>query len=159
MKDLIQELNGKELKEFGKDIEKSFIQSFINLIKNTGGDFERNMKPEMLPHIEMLLNIISGLEHLERKHGYEPHEMSWTDEIADELRSAEEKYAEYQKTRDTTMLEMARDEAKHANFYINRAKMSPDMKLREKVPEYEKRYAEIAKMVNAPHGSEKLPRL
>ena len=157
MKDLIHELH-KELKEFENDIDKSFVQSFVKLIKDTGGDFEKNMNPQMLPHIAMLMSIIAGLDHLERKYGGIEIE-SWNDDISDELRSAEEKYAEYQQSNDTTMLEMARQELNHANYYINKAKMSPDMKLREKVPEYQKQYDELAKKINAPHGGEKIGRL
>jgi hypothetical protein len=37
--------------------------------------------------------------------------------------------------------------------------MSPDMELRKKTLEYQKKYNKPAMRINAPHGSEKLDRL
>ena len=132
--------------------EKEFVEELHKI--------PEHLTPQSIRVLADIAAVYSALSHYKMEHheGMESRG-GWVDEIADELRSAEEKYAEYQKSNDTTMLEMARDEAKHANYYINRAKMSPDIKLREKLPEYEKRFSEIAKKVNAPHGSEKLGRL
>ena len=137
-----------------KHIEKEFVEELDKI--------PERLTPQNIGSIRPLADIAaiySGLAHYKMEHHEGMERSGWVDEIADELRSAEEKYAEYQKSNDTTMLEMARQELNHANYYINKAKMSPDMKLREKVPEYEKRYAEIAKKINAPHGGEKIGRL
>ena len=133
-----------------KLFEKEFVEELDKI--------PEHLTPQSIRVLADIAAVYSALSHYKMEH-HEGMEKIWVDEIADELRGAEEKYGEYLKSNDTTMLEMARDEAKHANFYINRAKMSPDIKLREKLPEYEKRYAEIAKKVNAPHGSEKIGRL
>ena len=100
--------------------------------------------------------IVSAADHL----GILKHEMKWhNNEIEEELASAAEKYAEYQKTGDQTMLNMSREELKHASYYINQAKMSGGANIRKNLPEYEKRYRELSAKINEKHGNEKLGHL
>ena len=117
------------------------------------------LTPQSIRVLADIAAIYSAISHYKMEHHDGMERSGWVDEIADELRSAEEKYTEYQKSNDTTMLEMSRQELNHANYYINKAKMSPDMELRKKVPEYQKQYDELAKKLNAPHGGEKIGRL
>ena len=85
-----------------------------------------------------------------------PH-TTWNDDIADELASAEAKYAEYRKSGDHSLLEMARDELRHAGIYISRAGMSNDHELRERLPGYQARLDELERMIREPHGGETHP--
>jgi len=82
---------------------------------------------------------------------------AWHDDIADELASAEAKYAEYRKSGDHSLLEMARDELRHAGIYINRAGMSGDRGLRERLPGYQARLDELERTIREPHGGETHP--
>jgi len=85
-----------------------------------------------------------------------PH-AAWADDIADELAGADAKYAEYRKSGDHQLLEMARDELRHAGIYINRAGMSSDHGLRERLPGYQARLDELERMIREPHGGETHP--
>ena len=134
-----------------KHIEKEFIEEL--------GKIPEQLTPQSIRVLADISAIYSALSHYKMEHHDGMERSGWVDDIADELRSAEEKYAEYQKSNDTTMLEMSRQELGHANYYINKAKMSPDMELRKKVPEYQKQYDDLAKKLNAPHGGEKIGRL
>ena len=145
------------LADFEKDMDMSLIKAIKELMVKTGGNAQY-VQPDMLPKATMLFSIIAGLDHLERKFG-SIEKSSWKDNIADELMSAREKYEAYLKSNDATMLEMSRQELQHAAYYLNHAKMSPDMELRKKVPEYQKEYDQLAMKINAPHGSEKIGRL
>jgi len=149
----------KELVDkFEHEMGRELVSALKKIMRDTGGDLEKNLRPEMLAIPSMVSSVLAGLQHYENMD--HPHSGSgWKNEIEEELASAHEKYLEYQKSRDATMLEMARQELNHANYYINKAKMSPDMALREKVPEYQKRYDELAIKLNAPHGAEKVGRL
>jgi hypothetical protein len=150
----------ENLKKLEKDFEHEFITSIKDLLQKTQGDIEKNLHPTMIPMLADIAAIYSGISHLETNLGKEVYsENGWNDEIADELKSAEEKYREYQASKDSAMLEMARDELKHASYYLNRAKMSTDMELREKAKEYQKKYDELAVKLNSPHGTEKIGRL
>ena len=82
---------------------------------------------------------------------------AWADDIADELAGADAKYAEYRKSGDHQLLEMARDELRHAGIYINRAGMSSDHGLRERLPGYQARLDELERMIREPHGAETHP--
>ena len=82
---------------------------------------------------------------------------SWKNDIIDELESAEEKYRQYMQSNDPVMLDMSRDELRHASYYLNHAKMSTDAKLREKLPEYQATFDRLEKMISEPHGTEKVP--
>jgi len=82
---------------------------------------------------------------------------AWDDDIADELAGAEAKYAEYLKSGDHQLLEMARDELRHAGIYINRAGMSGDHGLRERLPGYQARLDELGRVIREPHGGETHP--
>ncbi|MCL2600634.1 MAG: hypothetical protein FWD88_05585 [Treponema sp.] len=79
------------------------------------------------------------------------------DDIADELAGAEAKYAEYRRSGDHAMLEMARDELRHAAIYIDRAGVSNDNELRERLPGYRARLAEMERMIKGPQGKETHP--
>ena len=85
------------------------------------------------------------------------HDEMWKDDIKDELESAEEKYRQYKQSGDPVMLDMARQELSHAHYYITHAQMSPDEKLREKLPEYQATFDRLEKMISEPHGTEKVP--
>ena len=133
-------------------IEKEFIDELSKLPPQL-------THPSQIRVLADISAIYSALEHYKMEHKDGHVETGWKDDIADELRSAKEKYEAFLKSNDTTMLEMARQELNHANYYINHAKMSPDMELRKKVPMYQKEYDQLALKLNAPHGSEKLGRL
>lgn len=131
--------------------EKEFIDELSKL--------PEQLTPQNIRVLADIAAVYSALEHYKMEHKDAKPEMGWTDEIADELRSAREKYDAYLKSNDSTMLEMARNELQHALYYLNHAKMSPDMELRKKVPAYQKEFDTLALKLNAPHGSEKLGRL
>jgi len=137
----------KEVERFGKE----FDEVMSNL--------PDNLMPQDITNLRVGVSAIYSAychKKMEMAHmGY----TGWKDNIADELMSAKEKYEAYLKSNDSTMLEMARQELQHALYYLNQAKMSPDMELRKKVPGYQKEYDEFALKLNAPHGSEKLGRL
>ena len=133
---------------------------FVNEYKNTLAGLPENPTQVDLPAIDWLgktAMIISAADHL----GILKHDMmKWhTNEIEEELSSAAEKYAEFQKTGDHTMLNMSREELKHASYYINQAKMSGDANMRKNLSDYEKRYKELAAKINEKHGNEKLGHL
>jgi len=110
----------------------------------------------VLADIASVYVAICGLaEH--DKHVSKTETIAWHDDIADELNSAETKYAEYRKSGDHQMLEMARDELRHAGIYINRAGMSSDHGLRERLPGYQARLDELERMIREPHGGETHP--
>ena len=79
------------------------------------------------------------------------------DDIADELAGAEAKYAEYRKSGDHSLLEMARDELRHVGIYIGRAEASGDQALYERLPGYRARLDELERMIREPHGAETYP--
>jgi len=81
-------------------------------------------------------------EHAERR-------AARKDDIADELASAEAKYAEYRKTGDHSLLEMARDELRHANMYINRAAASSDHELLERLPGYREKLHKLERSMGS----------
>jgi len=103
------------------------------------------------------LLIEDFLSRLPVLHGQSETLVARTDDIADELNSAETKYAEYRKSGDHQLLEMARDELRHAGIYINRAGMSSDHGLRERLPGYQARLDEMERMIREPHGGEMHP--
>ena len=122
---------------------------------------------EELETIEIFTSILAGLHHLKMMENNENQTeqvhvelyTAWKDDIDDELKSAEEKYKQYQRSGDRIMLEMSRQELEHAHYYINQAKMKNDAELRDKLPEYEQKYQELAMKINNNHGAEKLPYL
>ena len=118
------------------------------------------LNPQSIRILADIAAIFSALCHYrDEPHGMESHTMDtgWKDNIIDELESAEEKYRQYQRSKDPIMLEIARDELRHGAYYLNHAKMSTDAKLREKLPEYQIIYDRLEKEIRAPHGNEKLP--
>jgi hypothetical protein len=141
----------KEAKKAVEIFKKEFLEELHKLP-------EGRLSWESIKPLADVAAILSAAYHLDMDSD-QPETGSWTDDIAEELQSAETKYNDYLKSNDTTMLEMARQELGHANYYINKAKMSPDMELRKKIPQYEKKYQEISAKLNSPHGSEKLGRL
>jgi hypothetical protein len=141
----------KEAKKAVEIFKKEFLEELHKLP-------EGRLSWESIKPLADVAAILSAAYHLDMDADH-PETGSWTDDITEELQSAEMKYNDYLKSNDTTMLEMARQELGHANYYINKAKMSPDMELRRKIPQYEKKYQEIAAKLNSPHGNEKLGRL
>ena len=95
--------------------------------------------------IYVALCELAEYEHDETHHAPQARTMP-KDEIVDELDSAEAKYAEYRKSGEHPLLEMARDELRHAAFYLGRARMSPDVELRERLPAYQARLDELERM-------------
>jgi len=137
----------KEVERFGKE----FDEVMSNL--------PDNLTPSDITNLRVGVSAIySAYCHKKMEMAHKGYTV-WKDDIADELMSAKEKYEAYLKSNDTTMLEMARQELQHASYYLNHAKMSPDMELRKKIPEYQKEYDALALKLNSPHGSEKIPRL
>ena len=132
--------------------EKEFIEELAKLPPPP-------LTPQSIRILADVSSIYSALEHYKMEHKDLNADIGWKDDIADELRSAKEKYDAFLKSNDATMLEMARQELNHANYYINHAKMSTDMELRKKIPSYQKEYDQLSLKLNAPHGSEKLGRL
>ena len=132
---------------------------FVNEYKKTLAELPETPTQADLNAINWLgatAMVVSAADHL----GILKHDMRrHANEIEEELASAAEKYAEYQKTNDQTMLNMSREELKHASYYINQAKMTGDANIRKHLSEYEKRYRELAAKINEKHGSEKLGHL
>jgi len=65
------------------------------------------------------------------------------DHIIEELHDAEQKYLDYIKTQDPTLLNMAKGELRHAAYYMAQAKMSSDEGLRQRLKDYQNWYANI----------------
>jgi len=122
----------EHIKELEREVEDWIEKLISKLVADTRGDFSANLRPEMLSSLSLPLTIYAGIKRYIKEH--KDHQAgSWTDDIMEELQSADIKYNDYLNTKDTTMLEMARQELQHANYYINKAKMSPDMELRKKI--------------------------
>jgi hypothetical protein len=143
------------------DIDKIKDEFFGEFNKLPKGEFSQKDIP-LITTTGALGAIFSALCHAE---ALEPRKIeprmaengAWKNDITDELESAEEKYRQYKESGDPLMLDMSRQELEHASYYLNRAKMSSDQKLREKLPEYQASYDRLERMIKEPHGDERLP--
>ena len=129
------------------------------------GDLPSELTPQSIRVLADIASVYTALCKLAEYEkpavaAHEAHQhprAAWADDIADELASAEAKYAEYRKSGDHSLLEMARDELRHAGIYISRAGMSNDHELRERLPGYQARLDELERMIREPHGGETHP--
>ena len=76
-------------------------------------------------------------------HGNPKHVDTMEDKILEELHDAEQKYLDYIKTQDQTLLNMAKGELRHAAYYISQAKMSADPGLIQRLKDYQQWYNSI----------------
>lgn len=77
--------------------------------------------------------------------------LSLEDSIVDELSGAESKYLEYIKHQDPTLLNMAKDELRHASYYLSQAKMSHDHGLLQRLKDYQAWYTQIESKFHKAH--------
>ena len=92
--------------------------------------------------VKLLLNQLSGQSaHNKANHSVE-------ESIVDELSGAESKYLEYIKNQDPSALNMARDELRHASYYLTQAKMSHDAGLQQRLKDYHAWYSNIETKIN-----------
>jgi hypothetical protein len=140
-------------------VAETFKKEFVEVVT----ELPDELTPQSIRVLADIASIMTAACHLSEagplKAEAVPQTAVWKDDIQDEMDSAEEKYRQYRQSEDPSMLEMARDELRHAAYYLNHAKMSPDMKLKERLPEYQDRYDKLEMKIKAPHGNEKLPDL
>ena len=73
------------------------------------------------------------------------------EDIQEELKDAEKWYNQYLETTDEMYLKMSRDELKHANWLLQKAKTTtPDSEMRKKIPHYENWYEKLVSKIGNP---------
>ena len=91
----------------------------------------------------IMLKTIDEKDRMKNKIDY-----SVEDSIVEELNGAEQKYMEYIKHQDPVLLNMAKDELKHASYYLSQAKMSHDHDLIQRLKDYHSWYSQIEGKLN-----------
>jgi len=124
----------------------TLIEDFNNIFDKIPAEADR-LKPAHVRVLADLGSVISTalmIKHLpgtetlnKQKHN------TLEDNIVDELSSAESKYMEFIKHQDPTLLNMAKDELRHAAYYLSQAKMSPDHDLQQRLKDYSAWYTQI----------------
>lgn len=92
---------------------------------------------------KLMLKTLPGTQTLNAK-----NEHNLEHNIIDELSGAEAKFLEYIKHQDPTLLNMARDELRHATYYLSQAKMSPDHDLQQRLKDYQAWYQALENKLN-----------
>jgi hypothetical protein len=130
------------------------------IISTLRKEFEEGLSAlpeELTPQSVRVLADIASVLMAAHKLSGKSEKAAWKDDVEEELESAEEKISEYAKTHDQDLISMARDEARHAAYYLKHARMDPNMQ--HKLADYQKRYDNIeAKLAELP-GAKKLPEL
>jgi len=75
-------------------------------------------------------------------------EYSLEDSIVEEITGAEQKFMEYMKHQDPTLLNMAKDELRHAAYYLSQAKMTHDQGLLQRLKDYQVWYNNVEEKLN-----------
>lgn len=74
--------------------------------------------------VQQMINIgLIWMLASEIKHEKDEHSDSVKDHIQDELMSAEEYYEKWENSKDPTLKQMAKDELRHADYFIKQARM------------------------------------
>jgi len=129
----------------------TLIDDFEEMFEKLPGEADR-LKPAHVRVLADLGSVIStalmikqlpGAQTLNNKTCH-----SLEDCIVDELSGADQKYMEYIKHQDPALLNMAKDELRHAAYYLSQAKMSPDHDLQQRLKEYHAWYGQIEGKLN-----------